>query len=136
MIITKKALIKKVKAISIAQVQLPKLRLKGSSRVVLSKRSSINERKAQIRAQRVKAFSSYIIRAIAALKAVHLDSKELTSLGALSIPFEAIKLKEALKEDAPAWLEAINQELKSLKMNNTFAIIRGKIPNGCKVISY
>jgi hypothetical protein len=109
--------------------------LKGSSRVVLSKRSSTNERKAQIRAQRVEAFSSYVVRAIAALKAVYLDSKELTSLGAPSVPFEAIELEEALKEDAPAWLEAIDQELKSLKMNNTFAIIRGKIPNGHKVIS-
>ena len=70
------------------------------------------------------------------LKAVYLNSKELTSLGALFVLFKAIKLKEALKKDAPAWLEAINQELKSLKINNTFAIIRGKIPNGYKVISY
>jgi hypothetical protein len=42
------------------------------------------------------------------LKAVYLDSKELTSLGALSVPFEAIELEEALREDASAWLEAIN----------------------------
>jgi hypothetical protein len=35
------------------------------------------------------------------LKAVHLNNKESTSLGALSILFKAIKLKEALKEDAP-----------------------------------
>jgi hypothetical protein len=94
--------IKKVKAVSTAQVQSPKLRPKGSSRVVLSKRSSTNERKAQIRAQRVKAFSSYVVRAIAALKAVHLDSKESTSLGAPSVPFEAIELEEALREDASA----------------------------------
>jgi hypothetical protein len=117
-------------------VQSPKLRPKGSSRVVLSKRSSINKRKAQIRAQRVEAFSSYIIRAITALKAVHLDSKESTSLGAPSILFKAIELEEALREDALAWLKAINQESKLLKINNTFAIIRGKIPNSRKVISY
>ena len=42
--------IEKVKAVSTAQVQSPKLRPKGLSRVVLSKRSSINKRKAQIRA--------------------------------------------------------------------------------------
>jgi hypothetical protein len=36
------------------------------------------------------------------LKAVYLNSKELTSLGALSILFKAIELKEALREDAPA----------------------------------
>jgi hypothetical protein len=88
-------------------VQSP-LRPKGSSRIILSKRSSINKRKAQIRAQRVKAFNSYIIRAITILKVVHLNSKELTFLGAPSIPFKAIELKEALKEDAPTWLKAIN----------------------------
>jgi hypothetical protein len=37
-----------------------------------------------------------------ALKAVYFDIKESTSLSALSIPFEAIELKEAIKEDAPA----------------------------------
>ena len=74
----------------------------GSSRIVLSKRSFINKRKAQIRAQRVKAFSSYIIRVIAVLKAIYLNNKELTSLGIPSVLFEAIELKEALKEDAPA----------------------------------
>jgi hypothetical protein len=36
------------------------------------------------------------------LKAVYLNSKESTSLGALSILFEAIELEEALREDAPA----------------------------------
>jgi hypothetical protein len=42
------------------------------------------------------------------LKAVHLNNKELTSLGILSILFKAIELKEALREDTPAWLKAIN----------------------------
>ena len=36
------------------------------------------------------------------LKAVHFNIKESTSLSALSVPFEAIELKEALKEDASA----------------------------------
>ena len=81
-------------------MQSLKLRLKGSSHIILSKRSSINERKAQIRAQRVKAFGSYVIRAITILKAVHLNNKESTSLGTPSILFEAIELKEALREDA------------------------------------
>jgi hypothetical protein len=36
------------------------------------------------------------------LKAVYLDNKELTSLGALFVLFEAIELKEALREDALA----------------------------------
>jgi hypothetical protein len=35
------------------------------------------------------------------LKAVYLNNKKSTSLGALSIPFKAIELKEALREDAP-----------------------------------
>ena len=42
------------------------------------------------------------------LKAVYLNSKKSTSLGVLSILFKAIELKEALREDTPAWLEAIN----------------------------
>jgi hypothetical protein len=37
---------------------------------------------------------------ITILKAVYLNSKELISLGAPSVLFKAIKLKEALKEDA------------------------------------
>jgi hypothetical protein len=68
----------------------------------------MNKRKAQIRAQRVEAFSSYVVRAIAVLKAVYLDNKESTSLGIPSVLFKAIELKEALREDTPAWLEAIN----------------------------
>jgi hypothetical protein len=36
------------------------------------------------------------------LKAVYLNSKELTSLGVLFILFKAIEFKEALREDAPA----------------------------------
>jgi hypothetical protein len=42
------------------------------------------------------------------LKAVYFNNKELTSLGALFVLFKAIELKEALREDASAWLEAIN----------------------------
>jgi hypothetical protein len=41
------------------------------------------------------------------LKVVYLNRKELTSLGALFILFEAIELEAALQEDALAWLEAI-----------------------------
>jgi len=53
----------------------------------------MNERKAQIKAQRVKAFNSVIVKAMTILKAVHFNIKELTSLSAPSIPFKAIELK-------------------------------------------
>ena len=68
----------------------------------------MNERKAQIRAQRVEAFSSVIIKAMTTLKAVHLDIEESTSLSAPSVLFKAIELNQAMKEDAPAQLEAID----------------------------
>ena len=60
----------------------------------------MNERKAQIKAQRVKAFNSVIVKAMTILKAVHFDIKESTSLSAPSVPFEAIELNKAIKEDA------------------------------------
>ena len=69
------------------------------------------------------------------MKAVHLEDEDTTSLGAPTAPFEAIELEEALKEDAPKWLEAIYEEGNSLKKLNTFTIMRGKIPNGRKVIT-
>ena len=60
----------------------------------------MNERKAQIRAQRVKVFSSVIVKVMTTLKVVHFDIKELISLNILSVLFEAIELNEAIKEDA------------------------------------
>jgi hypothetical protein len=56
-------------------------------------------------------------------------------LGVPTAPFEAIELEEALREDAPKWLEAIRAECTSLKQLNTFTIMRGKIPIGRKVIT-
>ena len=56
-------------------------------------------------------------------------------MGAPTAPFEAIELKDALKEDAPRWRKAILVEANSLKLMKTFTIIRGKIPNGRKVIT-
>ena len=70
------------------------------------------------------------------MKAVYFNIKKSTSLSILSVPFKAIELNEVIKEDALAWLKAIDQESRSLKRNNTFAIIRGTVFNGCKVINY
>jgi hypothetical protein len=47
-----------------------------------------------------KVFSALVAQTITSLKALHLDIKESTSMGIPSVPFEAIELKEALKEDA------------------------------------
>jgi hypothetical protein len=45
-------------------------------------------------------FSALVAQTITSLKALHLDIKESTSMGILSVLFKAIELKEALKEDA------------------------------------
>jgi hypothetical protein len=70
------------------------------------------------------------------LKVVYFDIKESTSLNILSVLFEAIELNEAIKKDALTWLKAIDQELKSLKRNNIFVIIKGIVLNNYKVINY
>jgi hypothetical protein len=69
------------------------------------------------------------------MKAVHLEPETSTSLGAPTAPFEAIELRDALKEDAPGWREAILAEARSLQQMNTFTIMRGVVPNGKKLIS-
>jgi hypothetical protein len=69
------------------------------------------------------------------MKAVHLEPETSTSLGAPTAPFEAIELRDALKEDAPGWREAILAEARSLQQMNTFTIMRGEVPNGKKLIS-
>ena len=38
-------------------------------------------------------------------------------------PLKAISLEEAMQEDAPSWLKAIDSELTSLKKTNTYSII-------------
>jgi hypothetical protein len=45
-------------------------------------------------------FSALVAQTITLLKALYLDIKESTLIGIPSILFEAIELKEALKEDA------------------------------------
>jgi hypothetical protein len=57
------------------------------------------------------------------MKAVHLEPKTSTSLGAPTAPFEAIELRDALKEDAPSWRKAILAKAKSLQQMNTFTIM-------------
>ena len=47
-------------------------------------------------------FSKSVIQLVSAMKAVHLEPKTSTSLGAPIAPFEAIELRDALKEDAPS----------------------------------
>ena len=84
-------------------------------------------------------FSALVAQTITSLKALHLDIKESTSMGIPSVPFKAIELKEALKEDAQSWLEAIDQEFRSLLKQNTFTIKRGRIPKGaitCQWVLY
>jgi hypothetical protein len=45
-------------------------------------------------------FSKSVVQLVYAMKAVHLEPKTSTSLGAPTTLFEAIELRDALKEDA------------------------------------
>ena len=49
-----------------------------------------------------QVFSKSVVQLVSAMKAVHLESKTSTSLRAPIVPFEAIELRDALKEDAPS----------------------------------
>jgi hypothetical protein len=49
------------------------------------------------------------------MKAVYLEPKTSTSLGAPTALFEAIELRDALKEDAPGWRKAILAKARSLQ---------------------
>jgi hypothetical protein len=51
-------------------------------------------------------------------------------LGAPIVPFNAIKLDQALREDAPGWMKAIFNEFLSLKRMHTYTIIRGTVLEG------
>ena len=64
------------------------------------------------------------------MKAVHLEARDMTLLGAPIVPFDAIKLDQALKEDAPSWMRAIFEEYLVYKIINTYIIIRGSVPKG------
>ena len=88
-------------------------RAKGSNYGIQNEISSINVKLLEEKSKS-KVFSALVAQTITSLKALHLDIKESTLMGIPSIPFEAIELQEALKEDAQSWLEAINQESKAL----------------------
>ena len=47
-------------------------------------------------------FSKLVVQLVSAMKAVHLEPKTLTSLGAPTALFEAIELRDAFKEDTPS----------------------------------
>lgn len=81
-------------------------------------------------------FSSSVVQAVIAMKAVHLDSDESTSIGVPTPPMEAVDLEDALKSgDALEWKKALLSELKSLQKMNTFKIMWGEPPSGRKLIS-
>ncbi len=61
------------------------------------------------------------------MKAIHLEGNN--SLGAPIAPFELVSEEEAIREDAPAWLEAIKAELNSIKEAKTYTVV-GELPKG------
>jgi Reverse transcriptase (RNA-dependent DNA polymerase) len=86
------------------------------------------------RVPKKKIFPDSIVHQANALKAMHLEGND--SLGAPIAPFEAVSMEEAMKEDAPAWLEAIKAELNSIKVARTYSIVKelpkGRTAIGCR----
>ena len=67
------------------------------------------------------------------MKAVYLDD-DITSLSVPIAPFEAIILEAAMKEDAPGWKRVIHEELSSLLKIQTFAIKKGRVLQGRRLL--
>jgi hypothetical protein len=61
------------------------------------------------------------------MNAVHLEAGNTTSLGAPTTPFDAIELDQALREDAPGWMNAIFEEFLAYRRMNTYIIMRGRV---------
>src|SRR5204863_3336209 len=99
-----------------------------------SKEPAIEPQRRSERTPKKKSFPDSIVYSAIAMKAVHLEGNN--SLGALITPFELVSEEEAMKEDAPAWLEAIKAELKSIKEVKTYSVVRelpkGRTAIGCK----
>jgi hypothetical protein len=64
------------------------------------------------------------------MNAVHLEAGNTTSLGAFTALFDAIELDQALREDAPGWMNAIFEEFLAHRRMNTYTIMRGRVPVG------
>jgi hypothetical protein len=78
----------------------------------------------------MRVFNDTVVQSVIAMKAVHLEAENTTSLGAPTAPFDAIELDQALREDAPGWMKAIFEEFLSLKRMHTYTIMRGRVPEG------
>ena len=76
-----------------------------------------------------------MVQLVLAIKVVHLEPKNSTSLGAPTTPFKAIELIDALREDAQLWHVTIKAEYSSFKEAGTTTIIRGRLPLGRNLIS-
>jgi hypothetical protein len=61
------------------------------------------------------------------MNAVYLEAGNTTLLGAPTAPFDAIELDQALREDAPGWMNAIFEEFLAHKRINTYIIMRGRV---------
>ena len=71
-----------------------------------------------------------VVQLVIAIKAIYLEAKNTTFIGAPIAPFDAIELDQALREDAPGWMKAIFKEFLSLKRMHTYTIIRGRVLEG------
>ncbi|ESZ97773.1 Gag-Pol polyprotein [Sclerotinia borealis F-4128] len=82
-----------------------------------------------------KIFSDEVVQQVNALKVVTQDTEGSNQKSDPMVLFEAVELENAMREDAQAWMEAINSELTNLRINDTFEIIQGEVPRGIKLLS-
>src|SRR5205814_2193863 len=94
---------------------------------VENKKPAIEPQRRSERTPKKKSFPDSIVYSAIAMKAVHLEGND--SLGAPIAPFELVSEEEAMREDAPAWLEAIKAELNSIKEAKTYTVV-GELPKG------
>ncbi len=99
---------------------------------VRSKEPATEPQRRSKRTLKKKSFPDLMVYSAIMMKAIHLKGND--SLGALITPFKLVSEEEAIKEDAPAWLEAIKVELKLIKEVKTYSVIR-ELPKGRTVIS-
>ncbi|KAI0997322.1 hypothetical protein K3495_g10863 [Podosphaera aphanis] len=79
-----------------------------------------------------KGSGSNVAMKVKALYALHMEHlHEPTSLDVFSIPCESLTIEQAFTENKQAWEASILDELKSLKKNNTYRIIKLNTASNC-----
>ncbi|RAL68310.1 hypothetical protein DID88_007040 [Monilinia fructigena] len=110
-------------------VEIPRVRPVPTATLV---RVALNEScKKRLR----KIFSDQVVQHVVALHVASAHSEDSLISNSESILEESVELEDAMRGDAQAWMEAIRNELQSLKDNGTFEIMNGAVPAGRKLLN-